>query len=44
MYEDSPRVDMWNTMAAVFVAILQQGKNFDELKTFGLKSETLWSF
>ena len=44
MYKDSPRVDMWNTTAAVFAATLHQGKNYDEVKTFGFKSETLKTF
>ena len=44
MYKDSPRVDMWNTTAAVVAATLQQGKNYDEVKNFGFESETLKSF
>ena len=41
MYKDIPRVDMWNTTAAVFVAPLQQGKHYDEANIFYLQSETL---
>ena len=41
VYKDIPRVDMWNTTAAVFVAPLQQGKHYDEANIFYLQSETL---
>ena len=34
MYKDSPRVDMWNTTAAVFIAILQQSNYYDVANTF----------
>ena len=33
VYKDSPRVDKWNTTAAVFIAILQQSKYYDEANT-----------